>query len=249
GTPSVTFTPSVTPPSTPTVTLTATASETPPSGGTATPTPGASNLLPPSAPNTGGYNITMNVTDLVSDSLWIVNAGVGSGEPTGETITATLTTVAGLDVLTAAGPSVPTDTTSLEVYVIQSPGMGGGSANSLYVGNISIAKGSATASPVPNGPVKIIATLPAPDPWTGSEPGNITVELAGNADDVTLKVYTKALVLVGSFDFGPQPAGWDPLPMPPAMYSLPDGLYYYTLSATRNGEGLAPTLGKLYILR
>lgn len=74
--------------------------------------------------------------------------------------------------------------------------------------------------------------------------------MAGNADDVVLKVYTKAMTLVGVSDAGPEPRGWSAVHMPASMgQNLAVGLYYYTVTATRAGQGLRPSVGRIYVLR
>lgn len=99
------------------------------------------------------------------------------------------------------------------------------------------------------GKLVILQTQPWPSPYTGNGPGWVSVDLEGPADNLALKVYTKAMVLVGTSDAGPQPAGWVSVPLPTTIAGAADGLYYFTVSAERGGQWIHPVVGRMYILR
>lgn len=99
------------------------------------------------------------------------------------------------------------------------------------------------------GKLVILQTQPWPSPYTGG-PGWVSVNLEGPADDLVLKVYSKAMVLVGASDAGPQPAGWVSVALPTDMNAgVANGLYYYTVSAERGGQWIHPVVGRMYVLR
>ncbi len=231
--------------STPTPSFTATASPT------ASPTPGGAVITVPvsgSGSSSGGFTVTVQITNVINVQNVLnfyfvginlnitVTATVSSGGTGLQLITATLPTLS---------PSQAASATGVQVNAV--------SASGAYVraGTISLLK---SASPTPaNGPAQILSALPVPNPWTGPGSGRssptIAVDLAGEADDVVVKVYTKALFLVGSYDFGQQSGGWDQVALPSQVAALPDGLYYFTVTASRGGQSLAPTVGKLAILK
>jgi hypothetical protein len=76
------------------------------------------------------------------------------------------------------------------------------------------------------------------------------VELNGPADSVVLRVYSRAMVCIGSSSLGSQGPGWTKVPLPNEMASQPNGTYYYKVKSIRQGtENLEPGAGKIMVLR
>ncbi|MES2201010.1 MAG: hypothetical protein V4498_02035, partial [candidate division FCPU426 bacterium] len=72
----------------------------------------------------------------------------------------------------------------------------------------------------------------------------------GDAESLEVKVYSKSMVCVGTAVTGPQAEGWRFIPLPAAMGTVGNGLYYYVLRAQgAGGQVKAPGIGKFYILR
>ncbi|HTB22523.1 MAG TPA: DUF4832 domain-containing protein [bacterium] len=106
---------------------------------------------------------------------------------------------------------------------------------------------SATAAPQApgQGPNAILATASVPDP----NPVALKVLLAGDADSVTMEIYTTALVRVGTGSIGASQAGWVNLPLPYAFVArAANGLYYYRIISRRGSSGSKPAVGKFLIL-
>jgi hypothetical protein len=104
-------------------------------------------------------------------------------------------------------------------------------------------------SATPGGPLSITGHEAWPDPYTGRGPGRIAVKLEGSCDRVTVKIFTAAMVCVGSADSGPRSAGWAEVPLPDFLASQPNGLYYYWVEAARGQATTPPVIGKMAILR
>jgi hypothetical protein len=92
-----------------------------------------------------------------------------------------------------------------------------------------------------------------PNPIVGGNLGlaRVAFHLKGHADNVSLKVYTRAWICVGSADSGAVSAGWTHLPLPSAFtQDAGAGTYYYVLSASRGGAKTEKhSVGKLTVLR
>jgi hypothetical protein len=90
-----------------------------------------------------------------------------------------------------------------------------------------------------------------PCPWNPAQgPGWVSVDLASKASGLVLKVYSQALVCVGTRDAGPQPSGWSAIALPEAMaHGMPNGVYFYIISAERRGQQAKPGYGSLMVLR
>ena len=76
----------------------------------------------------------------------------------------------------------------------------------------------------------------------------LALKLRGPADQVTVRVYTKALVLVGQIQVsGAWSAGWAraPMALPPR---LPRGLYYLRVQVSQGASHSAWKLAKLYVV-
>lgn len=79
--------------------------------------------------------------------------------------------------------------------------------------------------------------MPQPDPRF------IQVRLNKRTASMSLKVYTRAWVLVGESVEGPHPAGWSRLGLPEAFRSAPPGAYYFRVEA--GGQHDADRMGVL----
>jgi len=102
----------------------------------------------------------------------------------------------------------------------------------------------------PRGRLAILHCIAWPCPWNPAKgPGWVSVELKGSASDLVLKVYTEALVCVGIRDAGPKPVGWSALALPEAMAGMPNGAYFFIVSAEHNGQQVPPVYGRLLVLR
>jgi hypothetical protein len=80
--------------------------------------------------------------------------------------------------------------------------------------------------------------------------GRIALELGSGVDDVVIKVWTPALVLVGAQHSGPLSRGWQSVALDPALLQrAPRGLIYVSLEA-RQGARHAPAKAplRLYLL-
>jgi len=88
-------------------------------------------------------------------------------------------------------------------------------------------------------------------PYPNPNPGVISVLLRLPVDSLEVKVYTVAMVMVGSCKHGSAPAGWVQLGLPEAMKNSPAaGLYHFVVSAQRNGSrAQAAHSGKLLIVK
>lgn len=223
-------------------TATDTAAASPTVTPSATKTLGVTGFNPASAPDSGGFTITVTGSEFPAGAQIAVAVD-------GNTVVLTTSeqTTGGVETLTAIAPAFGI-AVSTTVTVVDSS-VSGTTPLDGWSGTMALMKATASATPS-SGPAKVIASEPFPNPWSGAGPFTIAVELAGPADDVVLKIYTKAFVLVGSYDAGPQGEGWNHLVPPSSLLaSVPSDLYFYTVSAKRNGQGLKPTVGRIYVLR
>ncbi|MGH7441991.1 MAG: IPT/TIG domain-containing protein [bacterium] len=105
---------------------------------------------------------------------------------------------------------------------------------------------TATATPAPNGPLTIVGLDPVPNP----NPGQLALELAGPADSVTVRAFTKALVLALKFSYSDNlHAGWQSVPLPATWANLPNGIYYVQVQAQRGAILSLPKFVKAMILK
>jgi hypothetical protein len=108
---------------------------------------------------------------------------------------------------------------------------------------------TATLSPtliINSGIKRVDASQASPNP----NPGSIMVKLAGDMDEIELRIYSPALVMASKSLSGPLPMGWSGIAIDPGfLASASNGLYYYRLLA-KNGEVQHEAArGKFYILR
>jgi hypothetical protein len=107
---------------------------------------------------------------------------------------------------------------------------------------------TATLSPTPadSGVRRVDASLASPNP----NPSSVMLKLAGNMDEIELRIYTPALVMASKSLSGPLAMGWSGIAIDPGfLASASNGIYYYRLLA-KNGEvQREAATGRFYILR
>jgi hypothetical protein len=93
-----------------------------------------------------------------------------------------------------------------------------------------------TASPSPAlgpGSLQILQALPAPNP----DPRQVWILLNGPADQVVMRIWSSAYVLVAEAQPGPCPRGWSALALPTGFRArASNGVYFITLEAERQGQ-------------
>lgn len=78
----------------------------------------------------------------------------------------------------------------------------------------------------------------------------LKIQVLGEADRVEAKIYTPAMVCVGTVWAGPCPVGWVNLPLPQEFLGArANGLYYYRVVATRGGSASNPKIGRFMVIR
>jgi hypothetical protein len=76
------------------------------------------------------------------------------------------------------------------------------------------------------------------------------VKLAGDVQDVELKVYSPAMTVVSECSSGPLPMGWRALALAPAfLASAPNGIYHYRLVLKSSADRGSAARGKFVILK
>lgn len=128
-----------------------------------------------------------------------------------------------------------------------------------WVGSLDYFKVSgptATVTPVisaVDGPLEFEDHHFWPNPAMGGyvDLARIAVKLKGSADSLTVKVYTRAMLCVGTQKLGPQSAGWHHLPLPSDfVQDASNGTYYYVVSGERGqAKTVHNAVGKLTIIR
>ena len=132
-----------------------------------------------------------------------------------------------------------------------SPGMANVSVQNPSSGMTSVLPSAYEAQASPDGPNAILEHGAAPNP-VGLAGGALMVNLAGRADEIHLKIYTKSMIAISDVvAAGPFAAGWNTIPYPASFIAnAENGLYYYVVKSYRNGgAGVAPPTGKLFILK
>lgn len=89
--------------------------------------------------------------------------------------------------------------------------------------------------------------LPYPNP-ANSAGAWIYVELEGTAEEIEVRIFTKAMAALPSHRMeGRWGPGWQRLPL--ELEGLPSGLYYLRLKVGRAGKLSAPALTKIFLSR
>lgn len=113
--------------------------------------------------------------------------------------------------------------------------------------------GNPGATPSAPGPLEFEASSPLPNPVIGIliDKAVIAVKLKGDADTLTLKVYSRAMTLLGSRETGPRPSGWTHIKLPDDFIAQAgNGTYFYVISGTRgDAKTVKDALGKITVLR
>ncbi len=91
--------------------------------------------------------------------------------------------------------------------------------------------------------VQGIFGVPDPNPY------QLAVDLAGPADALEVRIYTKSLVLALGFRTGPLGIGWNPVALPSALGRLPNGLYYVQVRADRGQAVSQSRFTRIMVLR
>ncbi len=231
-TPSVTLSPVLTP----TSTATRTATPSPSTTRTATPSPSPSPTVSPSRSMTPSVGASVSATPSVTKSPVLTPTSTATRSATpgpSGTRTATRSPTAAL-----TATRTPTRTETPTATLSYTPG------NSATA--VSTATFTKTSVPGSSESLAIQAHGPANSP----NPAAILCKLVGDAESLEVKVYSKSMVCVGTAVTGPQAEGWRFIPLPAAMGTVGNGLYYYVLSAQgAGGQVKAPGIGKFYILR
>lgn len=102
-------------------------------------------------------------------------------------------------------------------------------------------------TPTGGGPLKILGIQPVPQP----NPLGVAIDLSGPVDRLTLRLWTKAMILVASFDSQNGRAGWQTLVLPSTFLGdLANGTYYLTVAAQSGAAQLvAPQPLRLVLIR
>jgi endo-1,4-beta-D-glucanase Y len=256
GTPSRTASPSSTGTLSATMTPSATQSFTPvPAGSTDTVTPSVSptfSVTPtatPSVTSTASSTVTPTATPSVTEAP----TGTFTPVPTDSFtpfVTGTFTLTPSVTVTptpTPSATSTPTATFTVVATPVLTPSASPSAAPSPL--------GSPTPTPpsaiADDGPLEILEHRAWPNPLLDGRPAFVAVRLSGRADQVSLKLYTRAWVCVGRSELGPVSRGWVHLPLPPDFRTeAGNGVYYYWVDASRGTAGvLQPAKGALFVLR
>jgi hypothetical protein len=221
----------------PTVSLTPSATLAPTQAGpTATPTAALLSVSGGPASDQGGSLLTLTGLNLPASGtvLWD-----GAPLPAGSV----QVTVAGQ----AWQVSSPVSTAGTHVIAIS------GVTGSVSVTVVVSPKATPTPTLTPQadgGTLVIMKTDCVPNPLVAGLPAHLGVKLSGPAEDLHMKVYTEALVAVGSVDFGAVPAGWNSVSLPSWVAGLPQGTYYYVVGAERGiVKAARPAIGRLVVIK
>jgi len=250
--PSVSVSPSATPSPTGTATSTliasATASATP-CACSPTPTPSATDAAtatgtPASSPTAtataGPPSATTSPTATPSS---ISTASASATPPSSLTASPSATPAASSTAspgasATMSGTGTPGATATVMATATATPNPAGSMTPTPLAGAVTPSPTqTGTVGPAPDGPLWVLAAYPVPNP----DPDKVALKMSVGADDVVLRLWTPALVLVGEQHSGPVPAGWSDVVLDPAiMARVPRGLGYLTLQALRGQRRSAP---------
>jgi hypothetical protein len=121
--------------------------------------------------------------------------------------------------------------------------------------DLKVSSATATSTPDGNadGPLEIDDHRAWPDPVASShlDQARVSVHVKGRADRLRLKVYTRALICVGSTELLNTPSGWNQIPLPGAVVlSAGPGTYFYVVSGERGStKTVKNATGRLVVLR
>ncbi len=269
-TPSRTATPSPTETAPPAATPSLTQTRTPSASATATPTLTASVSISPtstdvpvgstltdSATVTGTFSATATATPTASGTATRTASASVTASPTdvpmGSTATHTPTfstthTVGASPSATIPSTSFPSATATFTASPSSTPSQT--ALVTVATATPTSAVLPATATPDAQGPNRILAHAPVPNPWNGQGPGVLRVWLAGPSDGVELRVYSASEALVGVSEHPACSGGWISVAWPVGLGEGANGLYFYRVRSKRQGQwDLGPGVGKLALLR
>jgi rhamnogalacturonan endolyase len=248
GTPSVSSSPtsssspSLSATDSPTTSVTVSASPTDSSSVTASPTWTLSESVSPTQ------------TPGVSQSVSETQSGTPSASPT-RTTTATpsfsptapsTATDSPTYSLTPTYTSSDTPTLSATVSATRSPGASTGTPTATPRASATATAPAPAGTSTPLGGVLAISkAVPVPNP----NPVSVAVDLDSAVDGVKGTLFSAAEVTIETFNWGPQAEGWNRLPLPADLSSLPAGVYYLRLQAVRGAAVSAPVVVKLFLTR
>jgi hypothetical protein len=92
-----------------------------------------------------------------------------------------------------------------------------------------------------------VAAEPVPNP----NPKALAIDLAGPADSIEIRLYSRAMVLMRQEKLsGSWQAGWNDVPLPSSwLNGLANGHYYFYVRASDAGREGKPKIGSLVLLR
>jgi hypothetical protein len=108
------------------------------------------------------------------------------------------------------------------------------------------------ATSVPDGPLEIEEHRCFPNPVVGAGLGaaRVAVKLKGSAEKLTLKVYSRAMTCLGTYESGPLGPGWQRMPLPQAFIDQAgNGTYFYVVCGERKGSKTEDAIGRVTVLR
>ena len=232
-TPSPTATPTTTASSSPTASPSGTPTASPTDSPSTTATPSGTPTMTPTGSPTASLTLSVTPTQTPSDTP-LPGASATFSVTVTPSVTGTPTTTGTPSATNTLSPS-----STLSVTV-----------TATLTATPTQANGGPTATPIPldHGDPKVIHVVAVPQPVTGPIAW-LRVELEGDADELQLRLYSKALTKVAVLScpgsFGP---GWNQ-----AAFFLPElstGTYYMQVLALRQGHASAPSRpGRLVLLR
>jgi len=110
---------------------------------------------------------------------------------------------------------------------------------------------TATATPVSSGPPTVLKVLSLPNPVTRSGPVDLALQLAGSADSLDVRIYSRALIRVYAGTIRSSAyagAGWKSLLLPSEAFPS-NGLYFVEVRGSVGSATSSWTTGSVYVDR
>ena len=262
----VASTSTVTPANTLTSTAVSTSTNTPVNTPTNTPGSTSTSTVVSTAVSTALPTVTSTATPVVP----VVTSASGASPSTGGGWTITVTgsnfapgaqiifdgvllptTWGGPGTLTATAPAHAAGTV---VVTAQNPGgfVATGSGNITIAGPVGTFTATPASTPGPDdGTLEIEEHHAWPNPISGGS-GHIGVKVKGRSDKITVKVYTDAMVCIGTRVLdGDHASGWVNVDLPEAFVAgSSNGLFYYHVSVERGSvKALKNAVGRVVVAR
>jgi peptidoglycan/xylan/chitin deacetylase (PgdA/CDA1 family) len=205
--------------------------------GTPSTSPTGTPSLSPSASQTATASASPSLSPSLSPST-TAGAALSASPSFTETWSATPSA-------TRSFTALPTATQTATASPTPSPRAGGTLSASATATKSATSTQRPTASPS-GGPLVIRSAVPAPNP----NPGLIYLDMEGPGDGVEVSVFSQALVQVRRENIPVAlSAGWNEVPLGTLLKSLPLGLYYLEVQASRAGVSSSPAVVKVYLTR